>query len=105
MLFLDRAARLALQAILLLAALVGAVAVGFAAQAWWRLPDLDIWHTARLEVKPGLTGLWQVSGRNELEFNERVRLDIAYERHRCLGLDVQLIVRTVGCIFTQRGAN
>jgi len=65
----------------------------------------SLWHTARLEVKPGLTGLWQVSGRNELEFNERVRLDIAYERHRCLWLDVQLIARTVGCIFTQRGAN
>ena len=65
----------------------------------------SLWHTARLEVKPGLTGLWQVSGRNELEFNERVRLDIAYERHRCLWLDVQLIVRTVGCVFTQRGAN
>ena len=40
-----------------------------------------------------------------LEFNERVRLDIAYERHRCLWLDLQLIVRTVGCMFTQRGAN
>ena len=57
MIFLDRAARLALQAILLLAALVGAVAVGFAAQAWWRLPALDIWHTARLagEFKAGTT--------------------------------------------------
>jgi len=57
MIFLDRAARLTLQAILLLAALVGAVAVGFAAQAWWRLPALDIWHTVRLagEFKAGAT--------------------------------------------------
>lgn len=65
----------------------------------------SLWHTARLEVKPGLTGLWQVSGRNELGFNERVRLDIAYERNRSLWLDIQLIVRTIGCMFTQRGAN
>jgi len=65
----------------------------------------SLWHTARLESKPGLTGLWQVSGRNELEFNERVRLDIAYERNRSLWLDVQLIFRTVGCMFTQHGAN
>ena len=65
----------------------------------------SLWHTARLEVKPGLTGLWQVSGRNELEFNERVRLDIAYERHRSLWLDTRIILRTVVCIFTQRGAN
>jgi lipopolysaccharide/colanic/teichoic acid biosynthesis glycosyltransferase len=65
----------------------------------------SLWHTARLETKPGLTGLWQVSGRNELEFDDRVRLDIAYERNRCLWLDLQIIVRTVGCMFTQRGAN
>jgi len=64
-----------------------------------------LWHTARLELKPGLTGLWQVSGRNELEFNERVRLDIAYARHRSLWLDVRILLRTVGVMFTQRGAN
>ncbi len=65
----------------------------------------SLWHTARLESKPGLTGLWQVSGRNELEFNERVRLDIAYERNRNLWLDLRIIFRTVGCMFTQHGAN
>jgi lipopolysaccharide/colanic/teichoic acid biosynthesis glycosyltransferase len=65
----------------------------------------SLWHTARLEAKPGLTGLWQVSGRNELQFNDRVRLDIAYQRNRCLWLDIQIILRTVVCIFTQRGAN
>src|SRR5262245_13109902 len=55
----------------------------------------DLWHTARLELRPGLTGLWQVSGRNELEFDERVRLDIAYQRHRSVWLDVRIILRTV----------
>ena len=65
----------------------------------------SLWHTARLECKPGLTGLWQVCGRNELDFDERVRLDIAYMRNQSLALDVQILLRTVGAVFTGRGAN
>jgi lipopolysaccharide/colanic/teichoic acid biosynthesis glycosyltransferase len=65
----------------------------------------DLWHTARLEVKPGLTGLWQISGRAEIGFDERLRLDIAYIRNRCLGLDTLILVRTVGAVFTGRGAS
>jgi lipopolysaccharide/colanic/teichoic acid biosynthesis glycosyltransferase len=65
----------------------------------------SLWHTTRLELKPGLTGLWQVNGRNELDFDERVRLDIAYLRHRCLWLDLQIMFRTIGAVFTGRGAN
>jgi len=55
---LDRTARLALRTILFLAAIACAIAVGFAAQAWWRLPDLRVWHTARLtsEFKAGPSG-------------------------------------------------
>lgn len=64
-----------------------------------------LWHTARLEVDPGLSGLWQVSGRNELDFDERLRLDIAYLRNRCLWLDVQILFRTIGSVITARGAN
>jgi lipopolysaccharide/colanic/teichoic acid biosynthesis glycosyltransferase len=64
-----------------------------------------LWHTARLEVKPGLTGLWQVSGRSDLDFDDRLRLDIAYIRHRCLWLDLQILLRTVTAILTTRGAN
>jgi lipopolysaccharide/colanic/teichoic acid biosynthesis glycosyltransferase len=63
------------------------------------------WHTARLELKPGLTGLWQVSGRNDLDFDDRVRLDIAYWRNRCLWLDLQILARTFGAVLTARGAN
>jgi lipopolysaccharide/colanic/teichoic acid biosynthesis glycosyltransferase len=63
------------------------------------------WHTARLEAKSGITGLWQVSGRNDLEFDERVRLDIAYQRCQCFWLDVQILFRTVGAVVTRRGAN
>jgi lipopolysaccharide/colanic/teichoic acid biosynthesis glycosyltransferase len=64
-----------------------------------------LWHTARLDVLPGITGLWQVSGRNELDFDDRLRLDIAYIRHRSLRLDLWILVMTVGAVLTRRGAN
>ncbi len=79
--------------------LVGPRPTSFAASTY------DLWHTARLESKPGLTGLWQVSGRNELEFDDRVRLDVAYRRNRSWWLDTRILVRTFGAVFTQRGAN
>ena len=63
-----------------------------------------LWHTERLQVKPGLTGLWQVSGRAELDFDDRLRLDIAYIRCRGFALDLQLIRRTVGAVMGGRGA-
>lgn len=65
----------------------------------------SLWHTARLEVKPGVTGLWQVSGRNELDFDERLRLDIAYIRNRSVTLDLLILARTVGAVVRGRGAN
>jgi undecaprenyl-phosphate galactose phosphotransferase len=58
-----------------------------------------------LEAKPGITGLWQVSGRNELQFDDRVRLDIAYCRNRSIWLDMQILLRTVSAVITARGAN
>lgn len=64
----------------------------------------DLWQTARLDVVPGITGLWQIIGRGETEFHERLRLDIAYIKHRSLWLDVQILFRTVWAVFTQRGA-
>jgi lipopolysaccharide/colanic/teichoic acid biosynthesis glycosyltransferase len=65
----------------------------------------DLWQTARLDVIPGLTGLWQIIGRGETEFYERLRLDIAYIKHRSLWLDVQILFRTVWAVFSQRGAH
>ena len=64
----------------------------------------QLWQTARLDVKPGLTGLWQVYGRGNTEFDERLRLDILYIEHRCLGLDIEILVRTVLAVFQGRGA-
>jgi lipopolysaccharide/colanic/teichoic acid biosynthesis glycosyltransferase len=63
-----------------------------------------LWQTERLEVLPGITGLWQVRGRSDLEFDERVRLDIEYIETRSLFLDLRILLETVGAVFAQRGA-
>jgi lipopolysaccharide/colanic/teichoic acid biosynthesis glycosyltransferase len=64
-----------------------------------------LWHTKRLEVTPGLTGLWQVAGRSDLDFDDRLRLDIAYIRNRCLWLDIRILLRTLPAVITSRGAS
>jgi lipopolysaccharide/colanic/teichoic acid biosynthesis glycosyltransferase len=71
----------------------------------FRIERYHMWHTARLNGKPGLTGLWQVSGRNELEFDDRVRLDVAYLRNESLSLDFRILLRTFGAVLSGRGAN
>jgi hypothetical protein len=55
-----------------------------------------------LSVRPGLTGLWQVSGRNNLSYDERVALDLRYARHRSFLMDLQIIIRTVAVILDPR---
>jgi len=55
-----------------------------------------------LAVRPGLTGLWQVSGRNNLSYDERVALDLRYARHRSLWMDLSIIARTIGVILDPR---
>lgn len=65
----------------------------------------QLWQTARLDVKPGLTGLWQVYGRAQTEFDERLRLDILYIGHRSVGMDIEILFRTVLAVFTARGAH
>jgi lipopolysaccharide/colanic/teichoic acid biosynthesis glycosyltransferase len=63
-----------------------------------------LWHTSRLDVMPGITGLWQVFGRANLEFDERLRLDIAYIERASLWLDIQILFLTALAVFQQRGA-
>ncbi|MGB0387279.1 MAG: sugar transferase [Ardenticatenaceae bacterium] len=63
-----------------------------------------LWQTERLDVQPGITGLWQLLGRATTEFDERLRLDIAYIENRCLWLDIYILFRTVGAVLEQRGA-
>ncbi|HNS51264.1 MAG TPA: undecaprenyl-phosphate glucose phosphotransferase [Anaerolineae bacterium] len=62
------------------------------------------WHKRRLEVSPGLTGLWQVSGRSELTFDEMVLLDLYYIENWSPGLDLQILLRTVPQFFFGNGA-
>jgi lipopolysaccharide/colanic/teichoic acid biosynthesis glycosyltransferase len=62
------------------------------------------WYHGRFTVKPGLTGLWQVSGRNEKTYEEMVGLDIEYARHRTIWLDVKILARTALVVLTHRGA-
>lgn len=62
------------------------------------------WHRRRLEAVPGLTGLWQVSGRSSLSFEEMVMLDIYYIENWSLGLDIQILLRTVPAVIATAGA-
>ena len=55
-------------------------------------------------VKPGITGLWQVSGRSDLSYDERVMLDMHYIRNYSIWLDLHLLVRTIPAVFKKRGA-
>jgi lipopolysaccharide/colanic/teichoic acid biosynthesis glycosyltransferase len=72
------------------------------------LPMADSGYTGRargrLAVVPGITGLWQVSGRSQLSWEEMVRLDLHYVEHRSLWLDFHILARTVPAILTARGA-
>jgi lipopolysaccharide/colanic/teichoic acid biosynthesis glycosyltransferase len=53
------------------------------------------WHRARFHVKPGITGLWQVSGRNRLHFEEMVRLDVFYIENWSPWLDIKIMLKTL----------
>jgi exopolysaccharide biosynthesis polyprenyl glycosylphosphotransferase len=59
----------------------------------------ELWHRKRLDMKPGITGLWQVSGRNSLPFEEMVRLDLFYIENWSLLLDIKIIIRTLPVIL------
>lgn len=59
------------------------------------------WQRQRFDAVPGLTGLWQVSGKNKTTFTEMVRLDIAYEREKSFLLDIKLLFKTLPAIVTQ----
>ncbi len=61
----------------------------------------EAWHCRRLDAVPGLTGLWQVSGKNRTTFDQMVRLDIQYAQKQSFWLDVKIIFRTVPALWTQ----
>lgn len=64
----------------------------------------SLWHTERLEVKPGITGLWQITARNESTFDERLRLDIRYVRNMSLARDALILTLTLAAVVKRSGA-
>jgi lipopolysaccharide/colanic/teichoic acid biosynthesis glycosyltransferase len=70
-------------------------------------PELEMYGefgTKLLSVKPGLTGLWQVSGRQNVSYTERVKLDMYYIDHRSIGMDIQILLKTVISVLKRQGA-
>ena len=65
---------------------------------------LEEWHRKRYLVLPGITGLWQVSGRSELDFDDLVNLDFMYLERWSLALDLTILLKTVPAVLTRRGA-
>lgn len=63
----------------------------------------ELWHRKRLDMKPGVTGLWQVSGRNRLPFEEMVRLDLFYIENWSLLLDLKIVLRTTFVMLGREG--
>ncbi|MBJ7348565.1 MAG: sugar transferase, partial [Thermoleophilaceae bacterium] len=65
---------------------------------------LDDWHKKRYLVLPGITGLWQVSGRSELDFDDLVRLDFVYIERWSVWLDIVIMLRTIPAVLGRTGA-
>jgi lipopolysaccharide/colanic/teichoic acid biosynthesis glycosyltransferase len=66
----------------------------------------DLWHRRRvLEIKPGITGLWQVNGRSRTSFDDMVRLDLQYAREWSLWLDLKILLRTPRAVLSGDGAH
>jgi lipopolysaccharide/colanic/teichoic acid biosynthesis glycosyltransferase len=66
--------------------------------------QLEEWHKKRYLVLPGMTGLWQVSGRAELDFDDLVRLDFLYLERWSIGLDLTILLKTIPAVLSRRGA-
>jgi lipopolysaccharide/colanic/teichoic acid biosynthesis glycosyltransferase len=62
------------------------------------------WQLRRLDVRPGITCLWQISGRSRIGFQEWMRLDLEYIKHQSLGLDLKILLRTIPAVLSREGA-
>jgi lipopolysaccharide/colanic/teichoic acid biosynthesis glycosyltransferase len=60
-----------------------------------------LWQTGRFDAVPGITGLWQVSGKNRVTFKDMIRMDIMYARKRTFWLDIKIIVKTFPAVYNQ----
>ncbi|NER59148.1 sugar transferase [Pseudomonas sp. MAFF212428] len=62
-------------------------------------------HLARLSIYPGMTGLWQISGRSDIDFDQRVELDLSYIAEQSLSLDLKILLKTPFKVFSGHGAS
>jgi lipopolysaccharide/colanic/teichoic acid biosynthesis glycosyltransferase len=62
------------------------------------------WRDRRLSVKPGMTGLWQVSGRSRARFHDWIKYDIEYVKRQSIRLDLEILARTVMAVIRRSGA-
>jgi lipopolysaccharide/colanic/teichoic acid biosynthesis glycosyltransferase len=63
----------------------------------------DVWHRRRLSMKPGITGLWQITSRLDQDFDRRAELDMAYIERWSLRLDLAIVFRTVPAVLRRPG--
>ncbi len=70
----------------------------------YEVAEYPHWYRQRFSVKPGLTGLWQVSGRSERTYEEMVRLDIEYAERRSIPLDLSILAKTPWVVLSRKGA-
>jgi exopolysaccharide biosynthesis polyprenyl glycosylphosphotransferase len=73
-------------------------------QVLWEASHYDEWAKKRLNVLPGITGLWQVSGRAELTYEEMIELDVFYIEHWSPGLDIKILLKTIPAVLFAKGA-
>ena len=65
----------------------------------------ELHHRARLAIKPGITGMWQVSGRSDItDFEEVVKLDMEYVKNWNIGMDIKILLKTVGVVLKGSGS-
>ncbi len=66
--------------------------------------DMEEYYNYIIKCKPGITGLWQVSGRSQNTFKERLKLDLEYYNNRSLWYDIKIILKTILSVFKKEGA-
>ena len=67
--------------------------------------EYDVWHRRRLSMKPGITGPWQVNGRNNIDFDRWMRMDLQYIDEWSPSLDLKILLRTIPAVLLGRGAS
>ncbi len=70
----------------------------------YEVEEYEEWHMRRLQVKPGITGLWQVTARSQTSFDQMVFLDIKYIQERSLLLDILILLKTIPAVVSGKGA-